>query len=639
MSLFDTRIVVKPPYFRVKPTRMGWGKRPPYVIGFDTEAYKGRPFLMQFSLPDTSPSEADLVWCKPGDILESFIEYVDAVSREHIDRRVIVFGWNLRYEWTQLFRNLPTDAFEQSTIVVHGHDEGECGRDPKDGWNVSMEAVNEKRYFAKVQFDSGRGTSHKYRTVQVVDGMAFYSTSLDKAASIIGIDGKEVLPEDTKGNLSPRKALHDMAFQSYAKRDAWITRRLGETIIDYHLRYDIPPTLTAPMFAASVYRKAFLNDEIPLCDDELEHAGLRSYHGGKNGFYLGRPSSFDDAYDYDLNAAYTGAMSQLPDPVEAVWEETFKYEPDVDGLWYVTADAQSCTYRFAQEDSGRWLTWKDNGIQSFWITSYELDAAIRLGEIAEVYACSGFVMRGDRGTGSLRAYCDTFSDLKKNAPDSATRTMAKLCLNSLYGKFIQKVPTDTSLGRTPIFDVLDTVDGPLIVPGDLTDGGWKAGGLYHPAIASLITGMVRARVHLYEHKYAALMTSTDGFLSLVPPDPDDIGGNVGQLKVKRGRLTLWRERLYVFDPPGTHDPCGERGCEDHPVYALHGFRAGLSVLRQVPVAPGIFDYSGRQVIGLRESLRKWDGRRYEPGTFVNLPYQLALGEGSDRSPLPPRTDA
>lgn len=627
MSEFTTVIVEKPKWFRIAPMKTGFGTRPPYVIGFDTEAYKGAPMLMQFSPPGVGMTSTDLVWTNKHDSLLDFIEYLEPVAREHArSRQVLVFGFNLRYEYTQLFRNLDPEVWEQSHFTLHWHEQGECEGKPDDDWSVLIEAMNDKRYTFTVSYagsmDSRRGKRRDRYPIKVIDAMAFFNTSLDKAAKVIGIEGKTDYPEELKGNLPPRRAMKDERFLEYSRRDAYITRLLGEKIVDYHKAFDVKITLSAPMYAAYVFRRRFLQAEIPLCEEPLEDAGLKSYHGGKNGYYLDRPRVFAHAYDYDVNAAYTSAMASLPDPVSSVWEETTHYEAGVHALWYVRAHVQSCVFRAFQEVTGRWFTWKDDGDLAFWITSYELDQAIALGEVRDMYECGGFIMRGESGTGPIREFCDEMYRLKRYGVTPEERQMAKLCLNSLYGKLIQKVPNHAN-SVFPMFDVLEDEYGNRSISDvNMVAGGYRAGGLYHPALASLVTGNVRARIHALEHKYDSLMTSTDGFLSLVEPDPSDIGDEFGMLKVKEGSLSIWRERLYLFEPEG-----------GDPIFALHGFRGRLADLRTIPVAPGEYSYRATQMVGLRESTHKLDGTRYEPGQFASLPFTLDLTSVNARSPL------
>lgn len=624
MSEFTPVIVSKPKWFRIAPMKTGFGQRPPYVIGFDTEAYHGQPMLMQFSLPNTGMSETELVWTKPKDALSDFIEYLEPIAHKYgRSHQILVFGWNLRYEYTQLFRNINPDAWADSHFQLHFHDHGDCEGKPDDDWSVLIDAMNDKRYTFTLSF-AGSKDRKKRRDrypIKVIDGMAFFSTSLDKAAKIIGVEGKDQYPEELKGNLSPRKALTDQMFISYAKRDAFITRQLGEKIVGYHQAFDVRMTLSAPMYAAYVFRRRFLPAEIPLCEPLLEEAGLKSYHGGKNGYYLDRPSFFPEAYDYDVNAAYTSAMASLPDPVLSVWEESNHYENGVHAIWYVRGYVQSCLFRAFQETNGRWHTWRDDGDLAFWITGYELDEALRQGEVLDIYECSGFVLRGESGTGSIRQFCDDMYKLKRYGATPEERQMAKLCLNSLYGKLIQKVPSGSD-SVFPMFDLVEQEDGSYrLHDSNMVEGGYKAGGLYHPALASLVTGNVRARIHALEHKYDSLMTSTDGFLSLREPDPADVGDEFGTLKVKHGKLSIWRERLYIFEPP-----------DDDPVFALHGFRGRLADLRSIPLAAGTYSYKAQQMVGLRDSLHLHDGRKYKPGEFAVLPYELDLTNVSARSP-------
>lgn len=623
MSEFTPIIVAKPKWFKIAPMKTGFGKQPPYVIGFDTEAYHGKPMLMQFSLPNTSMPETELVWTTSKDVLSHFLEYLEPIAREYgRTHQIVLFGWNLRYEYTQLFRNINPDAWGDSHFQLHFHDAGECEGKPNDGWSIVIDAMNDKRYTFSVTFASGTKSHRRGYTVKVIDGMAFFSTGLDKAAKIIGVEGKDDYPDELKGKLPPRKAVKDPRFIQYAKRDAFITRQLGEKIVGYHRAFDVKMTLSAPMYAAYVFRRRFLTAEIPLCEPALEDAGLKSYHGGKNGYYLDKPTFFDHAYDYDVNAAYTSAMANLPDPVLSVWEETRHYESGQHALWYVRGHVQSCVFRAFQEANGRWYTWKDDGDLAFWITGYELDEALRQGEVRDIYECSGFVLRGQSGTGPIRQFCDDMYQLKRYGKTAEERQMAKLCLNSLYGKLIQKVPNGSD-SVFPMFDLVEQEDGSYKVrDSNMVEGGYKAGGLYHPALASLVTGSVRARIHALEHKYDSLMTSTDGFLSLTKPDPADIGDEFGKLKVKEGKLSIWRERLYVFEPPN-----------DDPAYALHGFRGRLVDLRKIPLASGVYQYKAQQMVGLRDSLHAHDGQRYQPGQFAILPYELDLTNVSARSPL------
>lgn len=243
-------------------------------------------------------------------------------------------------------------------------------------------------------------------------------------------------------------------------------------------------------------------------------------------------------------------------------------------------------------------------------TGYELDAAIRQGDIT-IVAATGYVFVGEMG-GPLAQFVERFFYLKAHAKNDTERNAAKLMLNSLYGKWFQKTP----LGNVTGFDI-DALE--IVTTDPEQDFDYEAGGLYHPPIASLITGFVRAKIHTLEHRYHAIMTSTDGFFAYEPPDERMIGEALGMLSVDQGSLRIWRERLYVFTPK----------IKGELVYALHGFRASVNELLKMPLTAGLtFEYAAQAMITLKMSTRAYGKgsakRKYEPGEFALLTFDVAL---------------
>ena len=231
----------------------------------------------------------------------------------------------------------------------------------------------------------------------------------------------------------------------------------------------------------------------------------------------------------------------------------------------------------------------------------------------------GYVMEGDGPDGGgLAAFVDRFFEEKRTTA-GVQRVTAKLMLNSLYGKFFQKTPVG-SVGSL-VGDMGE--DGGLTIEEQETDPSqpfdFRAGGLYHPPIASLITGYVRAWVHDLEHRHEAIATSTDGLFSTRAPDPTLVGDGLGMLTADYGHLRIWRERLYAF---GEHP--------DGPVskFALHGFRSTRDELQMIPLEPGRYRYTASHAMSLRESQRLMRGRRYRPGEFAVLDFELDLTERS-----------
>ena len=602
MSLIDANRVEKPPYFRIAPLLRGRGNRKVEVIGFDSEASGGKPFLFQFS---ATGDESDVMLVEVPDApkagLKTFITYIDAACTRK-DTEYIVFGWNLSYEFTQLFPDLP-DTDQGIPLNQLPEFTFDTRNEDNKGWYWRVKVLNDKRYSVTFTHLTTK------RRVRLIDGMAYYVTGLDKAGAMLGLGRKLSLDDDRKKHLT-RADLADPVFLAYSRQDAYLTRRIGEQIIDLHSQYDVPTTMSAPHFAARVFRHHFLDGEIPLPSPDLEQAGLSSYHGGKNGYYLPGPKHLSRIWSYDITSAYPEAMRALPNPVTAIWERVTDYQPGRHALYLVTMRQKVCRYRGAQRHDGSKNT--DTYIDGLWITSYELDAMVERGEVVLI-ACSGWEMTGDPG-GPLVDYVDRFF-AEKRTTTGAAREAAKLFLNSLYGKFFQKQP----LGAVGVWDITDTE--PVRIEHDPSEPyDWCAGGLYHPPIASLITGYVRAKIHRLEHKYNAVMTSTDGFFARTKPDPSDVGSDLGALTVTRGDVSIWRERLYIFDPLQS---------DQKRKVALHGFRGNADALARIPLAWGITTYTATQLVTLKLAGRTFTGADGQPvtpgaGTIADLRYFLAL---------------
>lgn len=595
--------IEKPEYFRINHLKMGRGKRRPYVIGFDSEAHScslideelrkrgqkhrrcsenGLPFMFQFAHPDGT---CDIVPVslptkdKPHTALYAFMRYLQPRTQDR-SLDCVVYGYNLAYEYTQLFRYLSTEVLERDTF------------DATDGngeWKLDV--LNAKRYTFSIRW------LNSHITVRVVDAMAFVMGGLDSAGELLGLGRKLEKPP-----LFDRANMYDVDMRAYAIQDAIITQRLGEWITSLHEQHDVRTTISAPQFASRVYRRAYLRDEIALAGEELEQAGLEAYHGGKNGYYLTRPRILKDMWHVDIRSAYPEAMRQLPDPERSEWVYHETYVPGLHAIWRIEGRYKKCRYRGLMTLDG----WPRSGRLRTTVTGYELDEALRRDEI-ELTSCYGWSMDGPDG-GSLTDYVDRYYAMKRDAATEPERLTAKLLLNSLYGKFFQKVPNGAvgsiELGTNRYIE--HDPDEPY---------DYRAGGLYHPPIAALITGYVRAKIHGMEHDFESVMTSTDGIFSHKAPPAHLLGKALGQLSAERGRLRIWRERLYIFDP--------DDGSEQ--VYALHGFQGKVDALARVPMTAGnIYHYTAQRMVTLRMSTRALGGQRYAPGEFVHEDRQLVL---------------
>ncbi len=608
MSTYTAGRIEKPGYLHLAPLHQGRGTRPVQVIGFDTEAIGGRPVLLQFS-EGGEWADADLRELQPEEsALPKFVAWVDA----HCQRRnteYLIFGFNLSYEWTQLFGDLPPELMTENEFELT-LEETE-GR----GQHWLLRVMNFRRYNMTMTAEE------THVRVTVLDAHAFYPGRLADVAKLVGVEDKDEMDKEVLANLT-RANLADPVFRKYAAQDAVTTRLIGERIVAMHETFDVRTCISAPHLAARVFRRQFLLSEVPLPGGELEQAGLWSYHGGKNGYYHRGPLA-TDAWNLDIVSAYPEAMRALPALEDSEWVRTTEHQGEEHALWQIRLDHKRCRYGGLFDHDGRRLT---RGRHEVWVTGYELDAMLEYGEATRLDILDGWVMTGSNGEGAgLVRYVDRFFDEKRTST-GVTRVTAKLMLNSLYGKFFQKVPIgDVEVAEGSISEAGGTrIWKAQTVPEQEYD--FRAGGLYHPPIASLITGFVRAKVHRLEHQHEAIATSTDGLFARHGPNPTLIGEGLGMLTAEHGHLDIWRERLYRFDeiPSG---PVLKKDWKQK--VALHGFRAGPDVLQQIPLEPGSYSYKASHAVTLRESQRMLSGARYRPGEFALLDFTLDLTGDKD----------
>ena len=601
MSNYNVDRIQKPKYFGIRPLTRGRGDRTAHVVGFDTEAIGGRPVMMQFSeAGGADAAEIILLKNEPNAALRAFVNWVD----EHCTSRKqehLIFGFNLTYEWTQLFGDLPSEITAVDEIkLALGHGE--------DDIKWQLVAWNHARHAMSMTDVKSQ------RVIQVIDAGAFFPGSLDAVAKMVGIERKDPIDKAFLRSLSQADLL-DPVFQHYAKQDAVVTRLIGEKIVAMHEETDLPTCRTAPQFASRVFRKNFLQGVVDLPIPALEQAGLWSYHGGKNGFYLPKPTE-TPAWNLDIVSAYPHAMRALPAIEGSTWKKEGTYVHGGHALWHVRFRHHPCRFNGALTHGGQKLP---GGEVTFWLTGYELDVMVERNEARSLEVIDGWVMQGESNGGGLVDYVDRFFAQKQTAvgPERAT---AKLLLNSLYGKFFQKTPVGSVRQLQSLIDQ-DTYKVEVWVDNSnpLQQYDYRAGGLYHPPVASLITGFVRARIHRLEHAYWAMATSTDGLFARKEPPASEVGSGLGMLTAEYGTLCIWRERLYEFRlPPGGYK------VKPYSKVALHGFRAGSEALRQIPLTPGAYRYEASHPVTLKEATHQLGGRRYRPGEFANLTFTLDL---------------
>lgn len=568
----------------------------------DCETFEGEPLTLQ--LTDSS-DHADLFWVDKKTILPTFMKWMRKRLLRH--RVNVCFFHSLQFDLTALlYDHLDEMTASCVTLDLHG---------------TKWEILSGKVFYAKVKYKDGT-------VLHIIDSFRFYTTSLRK----ISLDLKTVNQKLEKpariGKV--RFTQDDEHFVAYAKNDAMVGFEVGQAIIRMHEEFDVALSMSAPQFAMRVFTKYYMHegDEISLPAKPICRGALASYHGGKNGFYV-QPGLYRNVTELDISSAYPHAMKSLPQFIKGHYRLATSYEPGPVGVYCVTGSLKECRYAIFQTHEGKQIF--SGRVEKLWVTSYELEEAFRTGEFT-LEKCYGWLWVPDPtcSRSPLSEFVDTFYAKKEASHKGDPKYLTyKLLLNALYGKFIQNVEVENGT----------KVNGEYIIEEDgrTTEVAkrFKAGGLFSPVIATLITGFVRAYLHRLEHQYQAIHSSTDSIKTLSNVEVAALPRGLGGLNVEvAGDCVLLRNKLYLhYDGPMTPGVPPKK-------YALHGFWGSVDDLLGM-VAGRRIHYAVEHLYRLKEArvqgrvpLRSYLQERevnIDWKNYIEQPVRVAARDGEKES--------
>lgn len=576
------------------------------IFGADTETFNGEPHTIQ------AYDGHDLLfeYVTPATIFKTFTQYLFDRSR---DRGVnICYVHFLRFDSPVIFYEKRLALYEQGSEIKFRY----------KGYNVEM-------LFGKINKITLERAGRK---VHIHDSWSFTQASLAKSLVMFKLDARKLEKskalQESIGRLRYNGLPSDdplrLEFEEYARVDATSEYALACEIMKYHEKYKVRPSISLPQFAARVFRHHFFKEDevIPFPPPNVVKAAEPSYHGGKNGFYFDKPTIVEDAYEIDISSAYPHAMTLIPQMMSGDYCGVSKYDPNVVGL-YLISGCDSGKYPLVFDDDFKPVR---GTFKNIWITSYELERALKSPDVS-LTIHRGFCWFPDaRYTHNPMAeYVEHFYKLKESThKDDPNYYFYKIMLNGLYGKFVQtteirelkELAADEDgkgakgkRGKIPCDYKYDSVLKKFIK----TETIHRAGGLYNPFIASLITGYVRGYLYDLETKYEAFHSATDAVKTTIKPQ--GMAG-LGGLKIETyGRCYAFRNKLYlhfarsnsycghdlskikIFD----HD--GQHLCK----FGLHGFKgsvADLFAARHKLMNGEVFEYEYNHMVGLREGFRR-----------------------------------
>lgn len=515
------------------------------VIGCDSETLRGPPISFQFYSEHCKKING-IVFLKKRNAMSVFLAQLKKLPRG----RYRMYGHNLEFDMLSFL-------WEARAKIKDGDIELQVS-----DWHIKG------RYSKPIFADFTDGV----RQIELVDSFLWFMTSLENAAKRVCPDLPKLLrPVGLGEKMFTEK---DTGFVEYAMRDAVVAFHLGVAIQRFHEEQEIPPQISLASMAAAVFRMRYMREDIyqPPMHQWMVGAAA-SYHGGVNRVRPGAEMSWHiNATALDVSSAYPEAMSHFPPFSKPNGYKSFRaksfrnFAPPELGVYKISGVAAKCDWPALFDHNFKPI---QGAFRDIWVSGYELVEALASDELT-LKECSGYYYEQKGWSYSPFAeYVATLYDLKSTAKDPVMRYMYKIELNGLTGKFIQTSPDFT------------LVDGQLVKIR-------RAGGLYHPFIASMITGYTRGKkMHPLEHKYQALHTATDGIFA---------GGFHKGAKQKtlgsivsegHGDLALLRNKLYIFytDNPG-EDSYESQVFEGRHILkcARHGFQGTVASLESMLVS-------------------------------------------------------
>lgn len=336
--------------------------------------------------------------------LEDWFELLDSLTEPK--RKLVIFAHNASYDFTILKMDtyLSSHDYVMDTHVID-----------------TVFLVN-----------AHKSVEGSLLSITFADTMNFYKMSLEKLGEIFSENKMEKPNFDT---------VSDYQLMTYCMQDT----RVLATVIKEHMAFlkehdlgNFRLTIAGQAFGA--FRHRFMKEKILVhtCDDILEME-MDSYRGGRcECFSIG---SFDEVYKLDINSMYPYIMRNKVFPKELMGSRQIDVESlheirnQIKSGLFILGDCEFELFTPAIACKREKLLFPIGEIRQT-LTSPEIEYLLDNPDIGEIKHMRGIATYSQANL--FREYVDYFYDIKTNSQNLAHSQMAKLFLNSLYGKLGQR---------------------------------------------------------------------------------------------------------------------------------------------------------------------------------------------------------
>lgn len=503
------------------------------ILGFDTEYDAETQEILCYQLSDGVCSLCNSPICDNPKNPSHTVPNVSLVERE------TDFSWRELAEWVQdCLKEWGYSLRDYSQLLLVSHFSTAELSHVQDFW----EEAQIRRVSAAQVYNASYRINQRQRLV-VMDNYHFWNVGNNGNASLEAVaekfgEKKVKLPDDLPINKTNRKYLLDERFRQYAIWDAVACARVFYKFRDRlwkDFEIDVVQYPTSASLAMAVYRRHFLQENLPAPDARIRRQAWRSLWGGRAEAY--KQGDFYGKYTLrDVTSLYPSSeriLEILPRPHD--WIER-NYPQSWRGL---------CRVKFEFPDTVRYpclpichdkkLIFPLEGVSD--CTLDEARIAIHLGAKLEFLS----VWEYDHGDVSLTNFmthfarekaryeeegyeingewkaCDHQGECKCDMRDAVGRELSKLMMNSLIGKLSQNkgdVDIEDMKSFAEKIDVpLKVCISPNFIHPDKPKSKFRIGGHIMPEWSALILGKARSiMAALLNEVGDSLICSTDSML-------------------------------------------------------------------------------------------------------------------------------
>lgn len=323
---------------------------------------------------------------------------------------------------------------------------------------------------------------------------------------------------------------------------------LYELISRFHDDYGIKLTRAG---ASMAHWKKIAPVEVPRTNADFYNEFYPYYFGGRVQCF--EKGIIDANFSvFDINSAYPYAML-AKHPYSSNFSRHVGFKKGAD-FYRLLCVARGC---FPLRDGG--LTFPDdNERREYHVTQWEYQVALDTATISDVEILESIIFTGHM---EFSAYVNEFYEMRNecNAKnDAAGSLLAKLAMNSLYGKFAANPQAYKHYQAWPMEHAGMMEDHGWHFAGELGDWALAAAGIethmmhyYNVATGASITGYVRAMLWRVMHSAKRVLYCDTDSIACVSADLDT-GPRLGQWKHEGNfdRAGIAGKKLYIFRGTG-----------------------------------------------------------------------------------------